>query len=149
MENINFDESINSLKTHFFSVLEDFKKYYVYYHKNPEVNEFQNNYDNSKIQLQNISSDLLKITKNIYTHIKQLDEQMQDVSTQIKSKKDYNQELLSITQNLKNTENGSKILIDDSKNDYNIQYYYNLEILVGIFILTGLLVKTFKSSSQM
>jgi hypothetical protein len=51
--------------------------------------------------------------------------------------------LLYATQNLKNTESGSKILIDDSKNDYNIQYYRNLEMIIGILILSGLLVKTF------
>ena len=37
-----FDEKINSIKDQFFSALDDFKKYYVYFNKNPEVNEFQN-----------------------------------------------------------------------------------------------------------
>ena len=46
------NEKINSIKTQFFSALDDFKKYYVYFHKNPEVTEFQNYYANSKGQLQ-------------------------------------------------------------------------------------------------
>ena len=37
-----FEEKIDTIKTQFFSALDDFKKYYVYYNKNPEVNEFQN-----------------------------------------------------------------------------------------------------------
>jgi len=143
LNKVNFDENINSLKSQFFSVLEDFKKYYVYYNKNPEVDEFQTNYENAKNQLKTISSDLFKITKNIYKHINQLDTYMHDVSKQIKTKKKSNEELLYATQNLKNTESGSKILIDDSKNDYNIQYYRNLEMIIGILILSGLLVKTF------
>ena len=37
-----FNEKIVTIKSQFFSALDDFKKYYVYYNKNPEVNEFQN-----------------------------------------------------------------------------------------------------------
>ena len=39
---LTFDEKINNIKTSFFSVLDDFKKYYVFYNKNPEVDEYQN-----------------------------------------------------------------------------------------------------------
>ena len=46
-----FNEQINNIKSQFFSALDDFKKYYVYYNKNPEVTEFQNYYANSKGQL--------------------------------------------------------------------------------------------------
>ena len=45
--------------------------------------------------------------------------------------------------NLQNTQNGSEILIDDSKTQYNIQYYKNVELFIGILIITGLLTKFF------
>jgi hypothetical protein len=38
-DSYTYNEKLNNLKTEFFSVLEDFKKYYVYYNKNPEVNQ--------------------------------------------------------------------------------------------------------------
>ncbi len=40
----HFNEQINNIKSQFFSALDDFKKYYVYYNKNPEVDEFQSYY---------------------------------------------------------------------------------------------------------
>jgi len=64
-----FEEKINNIKNQFFSALDDFKKYYVYYNKNPEVNEFQNYYVNSKGQLQTMSRDLFMTSNNIDKNI--------------------------------------------------------------------------------
>jgi midasin (ATPase involved in ribosome maturation) len=131
-----FDEKINTIKTQFFSALDDFKKYYVYYNKNPEVNEFQNFYINSKTQLQSMSRDIFLTTNNIDKNIELLD----------KAKK-LNGELMKVLTNLENTQNGSEILIDDSKNSYNTQYYYNWEIFIGILIISGMFANFFKSSA--
>ena len=82
-----FDEKINTIKSQFFSSLDDFKKYYVYYNKNPEVNEFQNYYVNSKGQLQTMSRDLFLITNNIDKNIDILDKQMSSISDQLDDEK--------------------------------------------------------------
>ena len=34
-----FNEKIKTIKDSFLSALDDFKKYYVFFHKNPEVDE--------------------------------------------------------------------------------------------------------------
>jgi hypothetical protein len=142
-----FDEKINSIKTQFFSALDDFKKYYVYYNKNPEVNEFQNYYVNSKSQLQTMSKDLFLVTNNIDKNIEILDNKMSAISLKLADEKKLNGELLSLLKNLQNTQDGSDILIDDSKEAYNIQYYYNWEIIIGILIVSGILAKTFTPAS--
>ena len=142
-----FEEKIDTIKTQFFSALDDFKKYYVYYNKNPEVDEFQNYYLNSKSQLQNMSRDLFLATNSIDKNIEQLDTQMAGVSVKLEAEKKLNGELMKILSNLENTQTGSEILIDNSKDIYNAQYYNNWEIFVGILIVSGLLVKLFKPSS--
>ena len=76
-----FNEQINNIKSQFFSALDDFTKYYVYYNKNPEVNEFQNYYANSKSQLQTMSKDLFLTTNNIDKNIEDLDNKMLNIST--------------------------------------------------------------------
>ena len=67
-----FTEQINNIKSSFFPALDDFKKYYVYYNKNPEVDEFQNFYANSKGQLQSLNSDMFLLTNNIQKSIQNL-----------------------------------------------------------------------------
>lgn len=143
-----FKEKINSINSQFFSALDDFKKYYVYYNKNPEVNEFQNYYSSSKGQLQSLSGNLFLTTNNIDKSIDDLDNSMSEIAIDLEKEKELNKKMSDILNNLQNTKNGSQILIDDSKTEYNIQYYENIELLVGIFIVGGLLATLFKKKSN-
>jgi hypothetical protein len=138
------NEKINAIKTQFFSALDDFKKYYVYYNKNPEVTEFQNYYANSKGQLQTMSKDLFVATNDIDNHIEILDEEMKDVAVKLEEEKKLNDEMTRLFTNLQNTKNGSDILIDDSKEEYNKQYYANWEMIIGIFVVSGILATQFR-----
>ena len=140
------NEKIDAIKTKFFSALDDFKKYYVYYNKNPEVDEFQNYYSNSKSQLQSISRDLFLTTNSIDESIDNLDKTMSDISLKLENEKKLYKELTDLITNLQNTQNGSEILIDDSKVKYNNQYYKNVEIIIGIVTLCGLLATLFKKN---
>jgi len=139
------EEKINVINTQFFSALDDFKKYYVYFNKNPEVNEFQNYYTNSKSQIQTMTRDIFIITNSIDKSIENLDSQMQLVSLKLEDEKKLNVELIKLFKDLKNTKNGSELLISDSKNEYNEQYYYNWEMILGIFIAGVTLTMLFKS----
>jgi len=140
-----FDEKINNIEKQFFSALDDFKKYYVYYNKNPEVNEFQNYYVNSKGQLQSMSKDLFITTNDINKNIEILDNQMKEVSNKLNKEKKIYDESMKLLGNLQNTKDGSEILINDSKEEYNKQYYYNVELICGILIV-GLILGTFFKS---
>lgn len=141
---MDYDEKIDNLKSEFFSVLDDYKKYYVYYNKNPEVNEFQNYYSNSKNHLQTISKKLYSMTDEIKANIEKLDKEMLLVATNLEEEKDKNAKLTILYNNLDNTQNGSEILITDTKSEYNKQYYTNINFFIGILIISSLLVKTFK-----
>ena len=134
-----FNEKINNINAQFFSALDDFKKYYVYYNKNPEVTEFQNYYANSKGQLQSLSKELVTTTNNINKSIESLDTEMSSNAIQLEREKKRNKELTKLVFNLENTQNGSEILIDDTKLNYNIQYYKNWELIAGILV-TGIML---------
>lgn len=134
-----FNEKINNINAQFFSALDDFKKYYVYYNKNPEVTEFQNYYANSKGQLQSLSKELVTTSNNINKSIESLDAEMSSNAIQLEREKKTNKELTKLVFNLENTQNGSEILIDDTKVNYNIQYYKNWELIAGILV-TGIML---------
>jgi hypothetical protein len=136
-----YEEKINNIEKQFFSALDDFKKYYVFYNKNPEVNEYQNYYVNSKSQLQSMSKDLFLTTNDISKNIEFLNNEMKAASIKLENEKKINVELSGLLGNLQNTKNGTEILINDSKEEYNKQYYYNLELIGGTIII-GLLLST-------
>lgn len=139
IQNNQFKEKIKAMKSQFFAALDDFKKYYVYYNKNPEVDEFQNNYENSKSQLQTLSDQLLRTTYSINNHIDKLDADMSDITEQIEKEKERNIKLTYALNNLEKTQNGSEVLIDDYKEKYNIQYYKNVQLYYGILIIITIL----------
>lgn len=139
------EEKINNIDKQFFSALDDFKKYYVYFNKNPEVNEFQNYYANSKSQIQSMTRELFLMTNSIDKSIENLDSKMQIISLKLEDEKKLNLELTKLFKDLNITKNGSEILINDSKEEYNQQYYYNWEIIMGIFIAGFTLTVLFKS----
>ena len=139
------NEKIVTIKSQFFSALDDFKKYYVYFNKNPEVNEFQNYYANSKGQLQTMNRNMFLMTNNIEKNIEILNKKVLLLSIKLNNEKKLNKNMTDLINNLENTQNGSEILIDDSKTKYNIQYYKNIEIFIGILIIGGLMSKIFKN----
>jgi hypothetical protein len=143
-----FDEKINTIKQQFFSALDDFQKYYVYFNKNPEVNEFQNYYASSKGQLQHMSRDIFLTTNEIDKIIEELNTEMSEVSIKLENEKTLNAELTGKLQNLEKTQNGSEIMLDDSKTAYNIQYYKNWEMFIGVIGVTGLILKIYKAPSM-
>ena len=145
-ESKRFNEKINSIRSQFFSALDDFKKYYVYFNKNPEVNEFQNYYSNSRAQLQTMRQDLYLTTASINQTIKKLYEDISIISEKLENEKELNKELMELVANLDNTHSGSKILIDDSKRLYNKQYYKNIELVFGMIIIIMLLSALLKKN---
>jgi hypothetical protein len=142
-----FNEKIINIKSSFFSALDDFKKYYVYYNKNPEVNEFQNFFAISKGQLQHLNSEIFLVTNNIQKKIHDLDSEMQMISNKLNDEKDVNGELLKLIKKIQTSQSGSAIMIDDAKDEYNIQYYKNWEIFIGIIIFMGISVKLLNGPS--
>jgi len=135
-----YQEQINNKANSFLSALDDFKKYYVYYNKNPEVQEYNKNFTDSKEQLQTLSSDVFEITNTIQRKIEEKNRAMSGIEMKLKRQKVLSQEQEKIVNNLKSVQSGSSVMIDDSKKDYIFNYYKNLEIFIGILILLGLLV---------
>lgn len=140
----DFAEKINTLKMQFFSALDDFKKYYVFFNKNPEVDEYQNYYANSKGQLQTMSREVFLTTNGIDKMIENLNSQMSTIADEIRREKELNIILTQKLKHLQNTENGSEILVDDSKTEYNIQYYKNWEMYFGVVMVVTLIYKVYK-----
>lgn len=138
-------EQINTIKSTFDSVLDDYKKYYVFYHAHPEVNEYQNYYLQSKNQLNNLVKNLFEISKNINIKIDELSDETSDVYNSLKEERVNYENLSKKVNSLNGTKNGSEILIDDFKKSYNKQFYNNIELFMGIFLVGVAMKYTFRS----
>jgi hypothetical protein len=135
-----FKEKINSINSSFLSALDDFKKYYVFYHKNPEVDEYSNHFVNSKGQLQALSGEMFATTNIIQKNIETLNDTMEEISSKLTNEKDKYAKMDKLFTSLKGTESGSNILINDSKTEFNLLFFKNIELFIGILIILGLMV---------
>ena len=139
-----YSEKITATSQQFFAVLDDFKKYYVFFNKNPEVNEYQQFYLNNKTQLQNLNRDIFSVTNNIEKDIEQLSHLMTQMNAKLGSEKELDGELGKLATNLSNTGNGASIMLEDTTQIYAKQYYQNVEIFVGIIGISLLLASLLK-----
>lgn len=135
-----FEEKINGINSSFLSALDDFKKYYVYYNKNPEEDAYSDNFVNSKNQLQQLSGEMFTVTNNIQKNIEDLDDGIANVSAELKKEKNKNKELEKLASELKGTQDGSSMLINDAKKEYQSIFFQNFEIFIGILFILGLLI---------
>jgi len=130
---------VTDLKEQFLSVLEDFSKYYVYYHKNPEVDEYQQFYLNSKSQLQNINKQLVKETNSVESAIENLSYSLTRMNAKLEYEKMLQGELVQQINGLTNSKNGSSVMLDDTTSIYNKQYFRNLSLFLGIVVVGSLI----------
>lgn len=138
-------ERIEAIKSIFKSVLDDYKKYYVFYHAHPEVNEYQNYYLQTKTQLNNLAKELFEISKTIHIKIDELSDETSDVYNNLKEERFNYDELSKKINSLTGTKNGSEILINDFKEKYNEQFYNNVELFLGVLIVGFAMKYTFSS----
>jgi hypothetical protein len=81
-------------------------------------------------------------TNNIEKGINELDTHMSEISVKLTKEKMKNKELEKMLDSLKSTEKGSDLLISDSKVEYNLVYFENIELFIGILIILALMVSS-------
>ena len=123
------------------SILEDFVKYYVFYNRNPEVNEYQQLFDNIKGNLQSLNSGLFMETNNIEKMTEIINEKLLELDKLIMKEKKMNRELKRRLGIVENTYNGSDEMIHNFKDMYELQYLTNFATFAGIVVLGTLLFK--------
>ena len=139
-----FLSKINILKEKLPSILDDFKKYYIFYNKNPEYTEYQQMFENIKSNLQSINSELFMTSNNIEKDTENINDRLQKINILIRKEKMKNQQLKKKLGIVEKKYNGSDELISDYKEMYNLDYLNNFALLFGVILLGGTLVSKFK-----
>ena len=140
--------TIQKFKQQLPAILDDFKKYYVFYSKNPTYNEYQSIFDNLKSNLKEIENELIKISNGSDINISQITNKLLEINKLIEKEKTRNNKLKSSESQYNNEYNGSKELIDNYKEIYNWNYLMNIFIVLGVIITIILLVRLFAKKNN-
>ncbi len=136
-----YKEDLNVLNGKFYSILDDFKKYYIFFNKNPEVDEYQQMFSNIKDNIESINSKLFTINTNLQQTVDDINIKIQQINIEIQKEKTKNIELKNNVGIINNKRTSSGILIDNYKELYNNTYYFNITIVFGILIILFLFYK--------
>ena len=141
----NFLSQINTLKEKLPSILDDFKKYYVFYNKNPEYNEYQQMFENIKSNLQNMNSELFMTSNNIEKDTENINNRLQKINALIAKEKIKNKKLKKKLVYIEKQYNCYDELISDYKDIYNLDYLTNFALFFGVILLASTLALKFKA----
>ena len=135
INNVNFkkyETKITNLKTQFFSLLDDFQKYYIFYNKNPENDEYQKMYSDIKGNVQSSISELFSITNEIELNTEHINSNIQTVKTSLDSEKETNTNLKKRIGYMDGITQGSVILNETTKELNTEQYVFIIVLVIGI-----------------
>lgn len=143
-----YSEKIDTYESQFPAALDDFKKYYVFFNKNPESTEYKNSFDNIVSQIQNIVRGVNSVTDTIQNDVSIVNNTIQYYNSKMTTERKLSTEFNNVTSSVADSANGSKTRIDDYVGLYNKQYILNIEICVGILLAILVLLKVFQGQKS-
>jgi hypothetical protein len=130
-----FKEKLQTLNKQLPSILDDFKKYYVFYNKNPEYPEYQSSFENIKGNMNKLSSDLFILSNDVQSSTGELNKKLFALNVLIQEEKKKNSELKLQLGIVEHKNSAATELIYDYKNMYSEEYLRNWALFISILII--------------
>lgn len=137
----SFLSQLDDLNDKLLPILDDYEKYYVFYHKNPEYTEYQNMFDNIKGNLQKVNTQQAQLKTDIQTGTNYLSDQFKELDENIEREKEKNKKLRKKLGIAESKYDGSAEMIKDFKHEYNMYYMKNFGVLLGILMISYTVTK--------
>ena len=143
-----FKDNLNALQQKIRPILEEYKKYYVFYNKNPEYPEYQSMFDKVKGQITQVCSDLFVLENTVDVNIDKINKALIELNVLIKNEKEKNRELkrkLGIAE----TENNAAFeMINNYTEMYEMGYLRNWGLVISIMFAGLVISKVYKTPTQ-
>ena len=130
-----FKEKLQTLNQQLPAILDDFKKYYIFFNKNPEYPEYQNSFENIKGNMNKLSSDLFMLSNDVQSSTGELNKKLFALNVLIQEEKERNRKLKLKLGIIEHKNNAATELIYDYKNMYSEEYLRNWALFVSILII--------------
>jgi hypothetical protein len=142
-----FLNKLNILKQQLPSILDDFKKYYIFYNKNPENSEYQQMFENIKNNLNNINSQLFMVKNNVQSETNKLNKNMVYLNKLIQNDKEINIDIKDKLRRTYDKNYSTSELISDYNKMYEIEYLRNWALFLSILLVCITVSRVFVSKT--
>ena len=137
-------EKIHTLQQQLPAILDDFKKYYVFYNKNPEYPEYQQMFENIKNNLNKLNSKLFSLSNEIDVNTDEINKKLIALNLMIRKEREKNKELKHKLNFVEHKNNASTELISDYKKMYDYGYLRNWSLIISIVVSISLIKNIYK-----
>jgi hypothetical protein len=144
---IQFTTKLETLQSQLPSILSDFKKYFVFFNKNPEYPEYGQMFNNIKGNLTQINSELFVLSNSVQTNTEQINDKLFILDALIREEKIKNRDLKVKLGIVEHKNNASNELISDYKQIYESGYLRNWALFISILIAGTAISKIYKNPS--
>lgn len=141
-----FTNKLETLQNQLPAILQDFKKYYVFFTKNPEYPEYQQMFQSIKGNLNTINSDVFTLSNSVQSTTDFVNTKLVKLYDLIKSEQETNRELKRKLGIVENEINASSELISDYKQMYSSEYLKNWGLFFSILVAVSIISKTYKNN---
>lgn len=145
-EKLNVD--LQTLQKQAPTILDDFKKAYLFYYKNPQNNEYQQTMETTKSQLNDINSKLFMLSNNVETDTEEINKKLFILNILIQKAKETNRKLKRKLGFVEHRHNVTDDMINDYKLTYNIGYLRNWGLVLSIIIVGFTISKVFTNKNN-
>jgi hypothetical protein len=139
-----YNTQIIRIQTEFFSILGGYKQKYIDHFMDISNDSAADAYDDCIMQMQIKNQNLHNVAINIQNDIDTNNSNITMTTTQLGAEKLLNNTNSNIFTDIQTTNSGSKIMINDYKTAYNLQYYNNIELFIGVILIIGISSKIFR-----
>lgn len=122
-------------------ILDEFKKRFVLYNKNPEYSEFQQTFENIKLNLGNIGAQFFELINTIQADTEKLNQKLNCLNALIVEEKQKNRQLKRRLGIIDNENIASSEMIYDFKKIYELGYLRNWGLILSILIVFYIIKK--------
>ena len=129
-------------------IAEDFIKYYTFFTKNSENQEYKQMFENIQKNLEKVNAELFMVENKIDKNTQTINKDLFKLDIEIKKDKKKNMFFKSRLGMLANEYNGSTEMVSDYKQMYDSHYLRNFSMIIGILISSALLTKLFTDQTH-
>jgi hypothetical protein len=143
MNTQNIRQQLDSIQSQLDPMLDDYKKNYVLYNKEPDNEEYESYYETSVTNIEQLKNKLFDIKNQIETNNSKLSSNLDTINTKINNSRQKNTKLRSGLDYTENEYNTSEEMIDNYVEIYNLTYLKNFSLLIGVLGLGFFMTKHF------
>jgi hypothetical protein len=143
-----FLSKINVLSNQLPAILDDFKKYYVFYNKTPEYDEYKNMFENIKANLNTTNTSLIKISDSVGSATEDINEKLEELNKLIRGERIKNVALKRLLGREEEKYNGAGEMNSNYTEMYELSYLRNWAMFLGILVVSLAIGKVFNNNTS-